>query len=466
MEMLRNLRIGRRILLAFLLPVFGLVAFSGYVIVQRWIVAAETSGLIRMASLATGISANVHELQKERGASSLYVASGRQQFADKVTAQRKLSDDFIGRYEQAVKDGDGARDQTLIAAQAKVGEALAGRVGLRAAIDAGTMDRNGLFQAYTALIKVQLDAVGLMARLSPDKGAAEAVGAYLAFMEAKERAGQERATGAAGFAGTFDAVIYRRLVSLIADQEMLFTHFVRTASPELVTFFRDKLNDPVIGEVTAMREAAHAKALAGGEGVAAPKWFEATTRRIDLLKVVEDRIAQDLISMASRTSGDARLFLLLQIIAVAIGLGVTFAAAVVLAKGITGPISDITNAMSRLATGDTTITLAGLDLATEQGEMARAVEVFRANHIAAVKLAEAQRVEQEAKESRRQAIEQLTTRFRQDVSNALAEVGGATRLLDLSAHNLEGSARSMEGHATAVSAAAEEASLNVQTVAG
>ena len=38
MEFLRNLRIGRRILLAFLLPVFGLVAFSGYVIVLRWLV--------------------------------------------------------------------------------------------------------------------------------------------------------------------------------------------------------------------------------------------------------------------------------------------------------------------------------------------------------------------------------------------------------------------------------------------
>lgn len=64
MELLRNLRIGRRILLAFLLPVFGLVAFSGYVIVLRWLVVNDTSGLIRMAATANSVSAVVHELQK------------------------------------------------------------------------------------------------------------------------------------------------------------------------------------------------------------------------------------------------------------------------------------------------------------------------------------------------------------------------------------------------------------------
>ncbi|EME68590.1 methyl-accepting chemotaxis protein [Paramagnetospirillum caucaseum] len=466
MELLRNLRIGRRILLAFLLPVFGLVAFSGYVIVLRWLVVADTSGLIRMATMANSVSAVVHELQKERGSSSLYVASGRKQFGDRVEAQRKLSDEAAKRFEAESAESAAALGTEFGASLAKAREALAGRAKLRSDIDAGSVDRNALFQAYTGLIKVQLDMVGQMARLTPDKKAAEAVGAYLAFMEAKERAGQERATGAAGFAGAFDAVIYRRLVSLIADQEMLFAHFIRTASPELVAFFRDKMGDPIVAEVNTLREAAHAKALAGGEGVPAPKWFEATTKRIDLMKVVEDRIAADLVASATKTSSDARLFLWMQIIAVMGGLGVTFAAAGVLAKGITGPIAEITTAMSRLATGDTSITVGGLDLQTEQGEMARAVEVFRNNHLAAERLAAEQAAEQSAKERRRQAIEQLTAAFRQEVSGALAAVGDATRLLENSANSLGSSAQSMEGHASAVAASAEQASINVETVAG
>ncbi|KIL98409.1 Methyl-accepting chemotaxis protein [Paramagnetospirillum magnetotacticum MS-1] len=465
MELLRNLTIGRRILLAFLLPVFGLVAFSGYVIVLRAMVVSDTSGLIRMATLANSASSLVHELQKERGTTSLYVASGGTQFADRVTAQRKLSDAAAKRFEEEEAEA-AAFGGEFAASVAHAREALAGRARLRAGIDSKAIGRDDLFHAYTDLIKAQLDMLGRMARLTPDKKATEAVSAYLAFMEAKERAGQERATGAIGFASSFEPEIYRRLVSLIADQEMLFAHFIRTAPPELVTFFHDTMNAPIVAEVNAMRESAHAKALSGGEGIPAPKWFDATTKRIDLLKVVEDRISADLLDSVTKTSTNARLFLWAQIIAVIVGLGITFAAAVILTKGITGPIRDITDVMSRLAKGDTDIAIEGLNLQTEQGEMARAVEVFRNNHILAQSLTTEQKHEQEAKELRRHAIEQLTLTFRQEVSGALNAVGEATRLLDHSAHTLGDTAESMEGHTAAVATAAEEASLNVQTVAG
>ncbi|CAA7616576.1 Methyl-accepting chemotaxis protein [Candidatus Terasakiella magnetica] len=467
MGFLQSLRIGQRIVLAFLLPVFGLVAFSGYVLVLRWLVVADTSGLIRMASLASDISVTIHELQKERGASSLFVASGRQQFGDKVIAQRKLSDDMAAKFEQSALSPDlPAFGPAFSTALSQAQGALVGRSKLRTEIDAGNMDRNGLFAAYTAMIKAQLDLVGQMARTTPDKATADTVAAYLAFMEAKERAGQERATGSAGFAGTFDPVVYRRFVSLIADQDMLFAHFARMASPPLVTFFNDKMKDGVVGDVAQMRDAAHAKALSGGPGIPAPKWFEATTKRIDLMKAVEDKIAADLLAGATAVSESARLLLLLQMVAVIIGLGFTFAAAAVLARGITRPIQQITISMARLAQGDTAITLEGLALPNEQGEMARAVEVFRANRIEAERLTEEQAAAQQAKENRQHKIESLTASFRHEVSAALNDVGNALRLMENTAHQLEGNASNMEEHTTAVSAAAEQASANVQTVAG
>ncbi|RAU20575.1 chemotaxis protein [Paramagnetospirillum kuznetsovii] len=467
MRFLDNLRFGRRIGLALLLPVFGLLAFSGYVIALRWMVVSDTSGLIRMASLAVNISATVHELQKERGASSLFVASGRTQFADKVAAQRKLSDEAAERLERDAADsGTAALGPIFMEAMTKARTAMASRQKLRADIDSGGIDRNGLFQAYTAMIKVQLDLVGLMSQVTPDKDAAEAVSAYLAFMEAKERAGQERATGAGGFAGNFDGATYRRFVSLIADQEMLFTHFIRTAAPELVSSFRDTMKDPVVAEITAMREAAYAKALGGGEGIPASKWFEASTKRIDLMKGVEDRIANGLIATAQHNSESARLLLWFQIFAVLFGLGFTFAVAAVLARGITRPINDLTSAMNRLARGDTAIHLDGLDLDSEQGEMARAVEVFRNNRLEAERLAAAQAEAQQAKERRQQNVDRLTAEFRGEISGVLAAMETASGQMSHSAHALENTARTMTSNTAAVSAAADQASANVQTVAG
>jgi methyl-accepting chemotaxis protein len=467
MRFLHNLRIGRQIGVAFFLPVFGLIAFSGFVIAERFLVVGEARDLAHMTALSSHISTTVHELQKERGASALFVGSDRSQFADKLAAQRKLSDEMMRRLNSATaSEINLSLGPAYMAALRLAQQSLDSLARLRGDIDSGKIDRKGLFQAYTGVIKLQLDLVGQMARITPDKESAEAVSAYLAFMEAKERAGQERAIGASAFSSGFDGDDYRRMVSLIADQDMLFTHFSRTATPELVSFFQTTMKDPVVATVNSMRAAAHAKAMSGGPGVAPEAWFDATTRRIDLMKTVEDRIAQDRGTHAQKVSDTAYLLLVLQVAAVILGLGITFTAVILVTHGITGPINHLTAAMNGLAKGNTAVQLEGLDLKSEQGEMARAVEVFRANRIEADRLAAVQAQEQESKERRQQRIEHLTSLFRAEVSQALDAVDEASCQMGETAHTLQETAHNMTGHTTAVSAAAEEASANVQTVAG
>jgi methyl-accepting chemotaxis protein len=457
-----NLSIGRRIALAFLLPVLGLLAYSGWVISDRWVLAREASGLIQMASLAADISAAVHELQKERGASSLFVASGGKQFGDKVAAQRKDSDASIQKLLLAFNAADAKRlGQALTASR----EVLSGLDPLRKQIDALTIDRNALFKTYTTTIKALLDTVGSLAVATLDRGTADLTSSYLAYMEAKERAGQERATGSAGFAGTFDSVIYRRFVALGTEQETFFGLFYRLAPPAVVAFHREKMNNPVNAEVASMREVATAKAMDGGPGMPAPKWFEATTKRIDLMKEVEDHIAATLVKSATSVNDQARLFLLLQMGAVFVGLGVTFAVAIVVARGITGGVQRMTDAMTRLAQGDTGIAVAGASLQTELGDMARAVEVFKENRLAADRLAAQQAAEQQAKDRRRVEVDRLTGIFRNEVSDALSALGQASQQLGNTAGALDNTAKRMAEHSSAVAGAAEQTTANVETVA-
>jgi methyl-accepting chemotaxis protein len=462
MDFIKNLGIGRRIALAFLLPVFGLIAYSGWVIVERWLIAREASGLISMASLAADISAAVHELQKERGASSLFVASGGKQFGDKVAAQRKDSDAAIERLEKALGAADA---KALGKALADGRSALAGRIQLRQQIDALSTDRNTVFKTYTVMIKLQLDMVGSLAVATLDRATADLTSSYLAYMEAKERAGQERATGSAGFAGTFDSVVYRRFVSLGTEQETFLGIFYRLAPGAVADLHRERMNSPVNAEVVTMREAATLKAMEGGPGVPAPKWFEVTTKRIDLMKEVEDHIAGQLVKTATSVNDQARLFLLLQIVAVCFGLGVTLVVALLATRGITGALLRMTDAMTRLAKGDTGIIVQGLDLDNEMGDMARAVEVFKDNKLAADRLAAEQAADHQAKDRRRGEVERLTGVFRNEVSEALATLGNASQQLGGTAGVLDNTAKRMAEHSSAVAAAAEQTTANVETVA-
>ncbi|MEW5729123.1 MAG: nitrate- and nitrite sensing domain-containing protein [Pseudomonadota bacterium] len=463
---LDNMRIGRRIALAFVLPVIGLLGFSSFVIAERWMVAEETSGLIDIAGLAADVGAVVHELQKERGASSLFLASKGSQFGDRLANQRKLTDTAAARLTAAMGAPKLRKLGTAFATALDAARgAVEARIDLRKRVDAQAIDSRTAMAEYTDVIKAQLDLIARIAVVTPDKGTAELAAAYLAFVEAKERAGQERAVGSAGFAGGFDQALFRRYVSLQAQQDMLLTQFSRQASETLAALLADKAKAEPFAEVARMREAANAKVAGIGEGVPAPAWFDATTRRIDLLKEVEDAISRELAIIAGRVYDNARLLLSAQIAAVIVGLGITFVVAVVVGRGLTRPLVRLTGIMNRLAEGDTSVTIEGLALTNEVGDMARAVEIFRANRRDADRLAAEQRAENDAKERRRQAVEALTREFEREVSAALAAVTGASEGLRESARSLDQGARRMAEHSNAVASAATETSGNVQSVA-
>ena len=139
--------------------------------------------------------------------------------------------------------------------------------------------------------------------------------------------------------------------------------------------------------------------------------------------------------------------------------------AVVIGRGIVRPLTTMTRAMTRLASGDKTVKVEGRLDSDEIGDMARAVEVFRSNALTAEKLS----AEAEAGRATRERRAALIAGF---VGNFETEVGGLVCQLSSSSTELEATARSMEetaGHtntrAAAVAVAAAEANSGVQTVA-
>ena len=159
-----------------------------------------------------------------------------------------------------------------------------------------------------------------------------------------------------------------------------------------------------------------------------------------------------------------RAFRLDELIAgISLGLGILFA--IIIGRGIVRPLTAMTRAMTRLASGDKTVEVDGRLDGDEIGDMARAVEVFRSNALAAELLsAEA--------EAGRAARERRAALIAERVGNFEAEVGGLVCQLSSSSTELEATARSMEAtagdtntRAAAVAAAAKEANAGVQTVA-
>ncbi|MBT3701409.1 MAG: HAMP domain-containing protein [Alphaproteobacteria bacterium] len=165
--------------------------------------------------------------------------------------------------------------------------------------------------------------------------------------------------------------------------------------------------------------------------------------------------------------------------------GVVIAAfvSIVSARSIIGPIKAIIHVMDELTNGNLEVDIPGLERSDENGDMARAVEVFKQNAIEKVRLEEEEKqaavererqeqaerdreaADNEARATRQAHIETLTNNFGDVAETALGSVAAQSEQMKSSALSMSDIAKNTETESVAVASAAEEASVSVQTVA-
>ncbi|MEH2709865.1 methyl-accepting chemotaxis protein [Bradyrhizobium elkanii] len=150
----------------------------------------------------------------------------------------------------------------------------------------------------------------------------------------------------------------------------------------------------------------------------------------------------------------------------AAGLGLSAMIALLTARAIATPIQGMTAAMGKLAGGDISIVVPGVERADEIGEMAGAVQVFKDNMIEADRLrAEQAQSETRAAAQRKADMHALAGQFENAVGEIIDTLSSSSTELEAAANTLTKTAESTQELSTMVSAASEESSANVQSVA-
>ncbi len=92
MDFLNNLKIKNKLILMLIFPIVGLLYFAVSSIVDKNNVSNEIADLEQLSELAVKISATVHETQKERGATGVFMGSKGTKFTTELPAQRNDTD--------------------------------------------------------------------------------------------------------------------------------------------------------------------------------------------------------------------------------------------------------------------------------------------------------------------------------------------------------------------------------------
>src|SRR5258708_6381855 len=99
---LANVKVSARIALVCLVPLLGLSAISAADIYDAFLRAAAARDVSAAMDLARSAALAIHELQKERGMSSGFVASKGVEFVAALPIQRTDSDRRIGALREAL----------------------------------------------------------------------------------------------------------------------------------------------------------------------------------------------------------------------------------------------------------------------------------------------------------------------------------------------------------------------------
>ncbi|MBO6521410.1 MAG: nitrate- and nitrite sensing domain-containing protein [Rhodospirillales bacterium] len=488
---LQDIRVGGRITILLAVPVVAVMILGGMAIVQEFERVSGAAKLSKLIHVAPSISAVVHEMQVERGMSAGFIGSKGEKFKDALPGQRKETDTRIGELKAKFAEFDhSAFGEELKAKLDKAEGDLEHLAGKREDVDTFKASIGDMAKYYSGTIQHMLSIVEQMALVSGEASMTKAVTGYTAILQGKERAGIERAMGAAGFgAGQFSGPVYNRFVKLIGQQDTYQSLFENYASKDQVDYLNETVKGPTIADVDRMRKVA-TDTLGQGplQGIDAGTWFKTITGKIDLLKKVEDKVANDLVHDIEAIESGAFTHMITLIVALAIGAVVIALMSVVMVRSITRPVAELTGVMGELANDNLDVEVTGTERGDELGEMARAVDVLKQNSVEAKRLAEEveqsrkdreeqeerqreERAEQEriqreqAEAEKRTAMNKIADELSTSVGGIVEAVKSAAVRMRESAQNLSSLAEETNAQSTAVSAASDQASSNAQTVA-
>jgi methyl-accepting chemotaxis protein len=316
----------------------------------------EAHALDRMGQLAVVIGDLLHETQKERGASSVYLSSRGARFTEQLKAQHLLTDQVRIRFVELLEAERTYWPPHVVATLELANGSLRDIESRRRQIFMQEISPTEEMAYYTELDDRLLESIGSLVENTADVALRGTATAYLFFLHAKEKTGLERAQlanvfGTDSFASGQLAVV----AGLIASQNAYLTVFAKLAPPALLHGYAMQMNAPAALEVRRMEQIALGRS--SGFGIDSAAWFTAMSKKIELMKGVEDTLSDALRSGARLISDGARASLFGAIVLAVFMLGGGLAGTLALSVSILRPLGRLRQAVDRVTEGDSTVTI-------------------------------------------------------------------------------------------------------------
>ncbi len=332
----------------------ALICFNTISIVEKIGDVREITHIKAFTNLALEISGLVDEVQKERGMSGMYLASGGAKFEAEMNAQRAVTDVRVKRLQGFLST---FKDKELEEPIKQAMEYLKKLEDQRVEVSTLSNTLKDTMKFYSDIDVLLLNIVGMMPNLMSDGELAYHFMGFYSTQMYKEPMGVELAILSGAFTSNkFAPGAYRMLIECIRSQELYKNLYLTSMPADDRQVLLDALKDPNFAKSEQYRELAVSKVNEDRFDVDSKEWVAVQSKKMELIhdKLIIGHLQTEILKVTgARSSGAWSALVLTLVISIAI-LIVTLIVAVSIAGGITRSVRETGHVMGEIAKGDFT----------------------------------------------------------------------------------------------------------------
>lgn len=343
-QFIRNLSIGRKLILLLSLPVLLLLWLASNQLLSRLqeVQVAQQVGSAIEVSVVMGEL--IGALQAERGASGVVINSQGQRFTDRLRQLRQSSDQQLARFQQY-------RQPEVLQLQQRFSELTA----LRQQVDSFGISANQSAERYTSLIRALMDFNHQLEAGLTHLAMARQLNLLNQFIEMKERAGRERAIlGLAFSRNSFTPELLTRFTNNLGAFNAYEENFLKALAPAQLQRVQAIQQDPSFAEVSRLQQLAFTVPLGEALGVDDGAWFDLASRRINQLTTYERELSAEIATQAEVLAAQAWQSLVILAGLILLALTAVVILTILIARNIRLAVQEIERVMTALAKRDLT----------------------------------------------------------------------------------------------------------------
>jgi methyl-accepting chemotaxis protein len=244
----------------------------------------------------------LHETQKERGATAGFLGSKGKKFTKRLPNQRENTNVKLAKLRSILASFNLNSYNKDIKKNINAALKLLDNLNnIRTQVSALNIKASKAIGYYTKMNGSFLDAISSSISIINNPKELVNFTAYYNFLMAKERAGIERAVLSNTFSrNKFLPGMKEKFTKLVTEQSSFTQSFLAVANDDFKSYYYNKMKNKSIAEVQRMRDIAKNAKTIGGFGIDSGYWFDTITKKINLLKQIDDYLSKKLTEKSTK----------------------------------------------------------------------------------------------------------------------------------------------------------------------